>query len=162
MTTGRINQVTILTRSPHAPKGGGRPEDPPEGRSGSLSRSGGGRSQTPGPGYPEPKPGRKPASTGHPIAPTEFPKGWSAADARAFDLKGQPALRHTPLKRRIPAARHARRRLRASVDPQMSLDNDSHRPFIHRLLQSPRSIAPVGLRATLVRPRRRTQQRVTG
>jgi len=55
---------------------------------------------------------------------------------------GPPALRHVPLKRRIPAARHVRGRLQASVGPRMSLDNASHRPTIHRLRQSPRSKSP--------------------
>ena len=85
MTTGRINQVTILTEDHDAPRGVGQRETPGKGGSGSLSRSGEGRSPTPGPGtLRQQTKVMSLASTSHPVAPTEFPKGRSAADAKAI------------------------------------------------------------------------------
>ena len=45
---------------------------------------------------------------------------------------GHHGLRHTPLRRGIPRAGHALRRLPARAYPQRSCKNDSHRPTIHR------------------------------
>ena len=41
----------------------------------------------------------------HPIAPTEFPRGWSATETPGLPC-GNDELRHTPPKRRIPYVGH--------------------------------------------------------
>ena len=117
MTTGRINQVAIVTgqavpertirrdfpgRKPESLRGQGA-EPKPSARS-------------------EGAPGAEAArdAPDHPFAPTELPKERSAADVGMRDAERRPTLRHAHLRRRIPATHHARRRLHASVDPRMS------------------------------------------
>lgn len=72
---------------------------------------------------------QRPDSLGHPIAPTEFPGGPSTAGA--VEPVGLRALRYGTPRRRIPAARHARRRIQAAACPQMFRANVGHRPVIH-------------------------------
>ena len=86
MTTGRINQVTILT-GPLSPRGSSGRERP-EGRTGLLQSRSGSRPRSAWT-YPcaDPTPEH---ATGHPIAPTEFPKVWSAADAEMQARKPDP------------------------------------------------------------------------
>jgi hypothetical protein len=57
----------------------------------------------------------------HPIAPTEFPRGWSATETPGLPY-GNDELRHTPPKRRIPYVGHVRRRLPTRACPQMSTE----------------------------------------
>ena len=119
MTTGRINQVTIVTvHRARKPKCAGTP---PEGRTESSQDRG---RPKPGPACASSRDRSRPErGTHHPIAPSEFPKRWSAADAssRPPEESG-PSLQHAPLKRRIPATCHVLGRLQASGDPQMSYE----------------------------------------
>ena len=103
-------------------------------------------------GYP---PGPKPPEdhTGDPIAPTELPKERSGADVGIRDAGRRPTLHHTHLSWRIPGTDHmdslscseAANRVPTDIGlrltPECLEDNDSHRPTIHRLLQSPQSKA---------------------
>jgi hypothetical protein len=74
MTTGRINQITILI--PGATSGEGTPRRPPEG-GGALQGWGARRSAHPA-ARDGPR-GRRSTPSNHSIAPTEFPRGRSAA-----------------------------------------------------------------------------------
>ena len=79
MTTGRINQVTIFPGRPSAPKGEkATPVTLNEEVSELVIRSE--RGPKPSTQF-EPPPGPEPPKvpTSYPIAPTELPKGWSAA-----------------------------------------------------------------------------------
>ena len=67
---------------------------------------------------------------GHPIAPTEFPKGWSAAGA--FGLLSRHALPHRPLRWSVPVPSHARRRLPVRAWPRRSRQDVGHRPATYR------------------------------
>ena len=71
------------------------------------------------------------------------------------------ALRHQPLERRVPAARHARGRLQASVGPQLSEGNVSQRPVTHRLPPCLRGANPAGLPYTGHRPAARAARRLS-
>jgi hypothetical protein len=79
MTTGRINQVTILI--PHAPARAGGAGRPPEGAR-VVKRKGLARQGSPGFGSPPPEPelDGEGSQRSHPIAPTGFPSAASAAD----------------------------------------------------------------------------------
>ena len=86
MTTGRINQVTILT-GPLSPRGSSGRERP-EGRTGLLQSRSGSRPRS---AWTCPCADPTPEhATGHPIAPTEFPKAWSAADAEVQARRRDP------------------------------------------------------------------------
>ena len=113
MTTGRINQVTILTA-----RLGPRPE-PRElrPRAERVAAWFGVQPQlNPWTRGSRDRDQREPSV--HPIAPAEFPKRRSAIDVGIRDPEGRPTLRHTPLGWRTPAAHHVRRRLQALVDPR--------------------------------------------
>jgi hypothetical protein len=71
MTTGRINQVTILTAGDGATR-----RDPPEEGGQSSSPEVGRTATSPGPEVPRAKATQVPP--GHPVSPTEFPRGRSA------------------------------------------------------------------------------------
>ena len=78
-------------------------------------------------------------STGHPIAPAEFPKRRSAAVPLGPHVHHGP--RHAPLRRRKPFPDHAQKRLPVRAYPQESSWGGCHRPTAHRphrcLLENP-------------------------
>jgi len=127
MTTGRINQVTILNR-------GGLPSQ------GNLARILlEEQSWLQGRGASERHPTRnctgntrldRSCSTGHPIAPAEFPKRRSATVP--LGPHGHHGLRHAPLRRRKPFPDHAQKRLPVRAYPQESSWGGCHRPTAHR------------------------------
>ena len=135
MTTGRINQVTILTGQAAAPKGDG-PGEPPGRRSGLVKRSGA-RPKPVHPARETPEAEAQGISIGHPIAPTEFPRGWSAhsmwgfATRNAGPLCGIHALEGGYQPPVTPGDGYELR-----LTPECLTDNDGHRPIIHRLRQS--------------------------
>ena len=90
MTTGRINQVTILRVRSHALQGRSRLVTPhPRRGDQDIYKVGGGPEPNAQPGGP---PGPKPheGPLGHPIAPTELPKGRSGADVGFATLNAGP------------------------------------------------------------------------
>ena len=107
MTTGRINQVSILRVRSHTLEERSRLVTP-------HPRDGGDQDIYKVRGRPEPTPspgdrrGRSHQGipAGHPIAPTAFPKEWSGADVGIRDAERRPTLHHTPLSWRIPATDH--------------------------------------------------------
>ena len=109
MTTGRINQVTILRVRSHALKERSRLVTPHPRRGDQDIYKVGGKAgaQRPARATPGAEAARK-VPAGHPIAPTEFPKGRSGADVGIRDAERRPTLHHTPLRGRIPATDHMR------------------------------------------------------
>ncbi len=120
MTTGRINQVTILQPpSPEAPRG--RPErrrHPPKGTEVSCAPWLGRPRRARPTGRPH-RPRERVAVDliGHPIAPTEFPKGWSAAKLAQSPEGPYTRLWHAPLKRRRPRDGHIQAEAWTVTDP---------------------------------------------
>jgi hypothetical protein len=109
MTTGRINQVTILNR--RDPPEDGRPETSEE-----AEPLPGGDGKTVHP-IRAPRPSRR-RRLGHPFAPTEFPRAQSAAEL--LEPHGYRRLQHMRPRWRIPLTRHApEERLRARAFPRM-------------------------------------------
>lgn len=51
--------------------------------------------------------------------------------------KHRCSVQHAPLRRRIPSASHARGGYWLGLTPKCLMNNDSHRPTIHRLHQGP-------------------------
>jgi hypothetical protein len=147
MTTGRINQVTILNAGaaragakPWDPSPDPRPAAPGEGRQKLVSTSRSVRRALDPRRRTAPLQAPPVGITGHPIAPTEFPKGWSAAGCNSFGpgiTRATPSLWHTPLERRIPADRSRRTPERADgyrprLTPRNLNKNLSQGPIIHR------------------------------
>ena len=94
MTTGRINQVTIVRTSLDTRSAEARARRPSSCSVGATKRP------ALSDGYP-----KVTYTQGHPIAPTKFPRGWSATETP--DLPhGSDELRHAPPKRRIPYVNH--------------------------------------------------------
>ena len=112
MTTGRINQVTILRL--HEPPLEGTHRDP--GRGGTL-RYWEGVGQSP-PGCWCPMRWAQRAACGHSIAPTEFPRVRSAAEVVGSSDRRTPL--HTPSRWRVPSPGHACRRLPVGASPRGS------------------------------------------
>jgi hypothetical protein len=112
MTTGRINQVTILRlREPPARRDAQRP---PRGWN-FCYWEGEGRSP---PDRWHPTRRARRAACGHSIAPTEFPKGRSAAVAIGSQDRHAPL--HAPFRWRAPFPGHAQRRLPVGASPRRS------------------------------------------
>lgn len=136
MTTGRINQVTVLVAAGGRPKSAATRASPP---------TRGGRSVLQGRGRPQaPSPRRRTsqacaATAGHPIAPTEFPKWRSAAALRG--PRGRCRLLHAPFRWRKPVPSHARRRIPVGACPQRSSWEVGHRPRTHRPQMRPLAAA---------------------
>ena len=152
MTTGRINQVTILTGRPLRSEGRKDHRQPSIKKgSGLVKRSG-----------REPKPNAQPRSPlgpkppkvpmGDPICPTELPKEWSAATLGIHDPKACPrcAIYSSEGGYQPPVTPGGGYELR--LTPKCLWDNDSHRPIIHRLRQSSRE-NPMSLQTTLTQSR---------
>ena len=121
MTTGRINQVTILSPAARTPRGvhGSRGAPvPKDGQSRQVVGAGPRSTPSPSPLEGRSRPRRVRAIQLPPLSsPRDGPRqGVESARTRRIG----PTLRHTALERRIPAVRHAERRLRTSVDPRMS------------------------------------------
>ena len=94
--------------------------------------------------------------SGHPIAPTEFPKVRSAADAETRPPGGGGPHCDILTSRggsQPPVTSGDGYGLR--VTPKLLRDNASHRPTIHRFRQSPRSASPWVFRLPPQQPRRR-------
>ena len=142
MTTGRINQVAIVSPATPAAKpgaGGG----PRGGAPGDARGRGPGSHLGARPGGSAGAEARRRAPTGHPIAPTGFPKGRSAPRL----LRGR---KPKPADRSIRPPRGGRQppitpgggyRLRRA--PKCLTDNASHRPTVHKL---PQHLQGIGLR----------------
>ena len=96
MTTGRINQVTILTPRSH-PEVTTKAQLPEE----QKQLSAGARTD------PSSVPGSplrlRRSSRDHPFAPTEFPKGWSTTEARAVRVDVDRSVICTPQEEDTPA-----------------------------------------------------------
>src|SRR6516225_2590327 len=118
MTTGRINQVTILAGDRRAPHGGagwfgeGPPLSAPDDRGAP-------------PVIHESAPARSPS------APTEFPRAPSASRRGGERSKPRHAKHGRP-RRGTPAAGHAPRRMPTVAYPRKSRGSDGHRPTAHR------------------------------
>ena len=129
MTTGRINQVTILRGRSHTLEGAFTPSHtpPPKGWSGYLPKPGAEpEPDAPPGGPPGPKPPRDP--TGDPIAPTELPKERSGTDVGIRDAERRPTLHHTHLGWRIPVADHMGPLSCSEAANRMPTDTDSGWP----------------------------------
>jgi len=100
MTTGRINQVTIVTGC------GTKAVRRTSRRTVRVVKMVRGRTEARHPEREPPAPVGHPGRSSYPIAPTESHKGRSASAASRYP-KITPALKHTPLQKRIPAAHHA-------------------------------------------------------
>ena len=98
MTTGRINQVTILN-----PRGQAAQTTPQRRRNVLLPKGMSTAKPYPAAGTLPPTGEEHPTTDS--IAPTEFPKGWSAA--RAIGHIGRQTSLHTPLEWRELAVSHA-------------------------------------------------------
>ena len=109
MTTGRINQVTILTQEP---KGNGvnprRSRAVTERRKELKSLTAARR--TPEQGYTR--------LSHYPFAPTEFLTEWSATQESR--VRSLDPVQHIPRKRRIPFTSHIQERVLDPACPQMS------------------------------------------
>jgi hypothetical protein len=130
MTTGRINQVTILTPRALPQKTGG---DAAPLREGGECVTKKGRPKAPSPQRPASQ--ACSATADHPIAPTEFPQGRSAVERRG--LGSRCRLLHTPFRWREPVPSHAQRRVPVRACPQRSSWDDGHRPRAHRPQKCP-------------------------
>ena len=124
MTTGRINQVTILSR---APEGHGRP--PAEQAAEQCTRRAalerprlGSRSR----GYD-----RFPSTIQLP--PLCSPRG--GPQHNRSGARRRHRVSHTTLRRRLPSAGHAQGGYRPGLAPKCLAENGGHRPVIHRPLQ---------------------------
>ena len=151
MTTGRINQVTILRVRSHTLQERSRLVTPHPRRDDQDSCKVGGRAEaqrparaTPGAEAAE----RSPRAIQLPplSSPRDGPgQTWGFATLNAGphctmrpSVGGyQPPITWVP--RRAMKRLAGSPRVSASVDPRMSWDNDSQRPTIHRLLRSPQS-----------------------
>ena len=135
MTTGRINQVTILTGAP-SKRCHGTPRTPGN-RSKNVSRLGCAHKAE------RPTKGIAVAWScqqiyGHPIAPTEIHKEWSAPGltpgprrpSATCDMYSSKEGFQLPVTSRKTATGFGRPSIKVS-------NNDSHRPFIHRPPLSP-------------------------
>ena len=132
MTTGRINQVTILRRDRS------RANPPGGGQSSSLE------------GRP-PHRGARPTAVQSPgarltgflttirLPRLSFPQGGPLH--KRSSARRLRTVQHAPRRRRMPSAVHVVRRLAAWAYPRFAMDSDSQRPVIHRLQQS----MPAGL-----------------
>ena len=136
MTTGRINQVTILDgQTSPSPRGEGSVVARRTEAARVVRRKGvAPRERRP---RPRVRLGREPASPapGHPIAPTEFPKARSV-QGHGCSPQGPAGPRHTHPKRRLPVAGHVPVEERLPVyrrAPDCVKDSGSHRPTTHRL-----------------------------
>jgi hypothetical protein len=121
MTTGRINQVTILSRSPReAPA-----NRPQSGRQSSVR----GGSPESDPRCRSPEPELQQVPTARSNCPHCVPQGL---------VRGARRLRrvsHATLRRRLLSAGHARSGYRPKLAPKCLAENGGHRPVIHRLLR---------------------------
>ena len=123
MTTGRINQVSIVRRP-----GTGPGRETPEGRTSQLGNSPScarGRRSMVRPGFVRPRSSREPsgANAAGRCGPDRVPQSAGRRRRRGIRYVGTVAagLRHVRLRRGRPAARHApseRTRVRASIGPR--------------------------------------------
>lgn len=151
MTTGRINQVTILRhrRSGLTP---GTRRDGHRGQKVITRLRSGDRPQR------SPNPREKADGQGDPIAPTEFLKGRSAAETRLAGARRRPRLRDCD----IGPSRGGHRRSVTSASwstvtdrglpPDIWFENVSQRPIIHRPHRRHTPRGRAGFRRHHVRP----------
>jgi hypothetical protein len=140
MTTGRINQVTILYAGPcWEPKPSTpRPRhNPPEGGQKVVIHQVGTASTwwKTRPTGDRHRPREEAAvHNGHPIAPTEFPKRWSAATTRSVPGgNNHEAVTYTPQEEDTKGRSHRRcDGYRPRLTPRNLNENLSQGPFIHR------------------------------
>ena len=138
MTTGRINQVTILRRWPRGVAGNRRLAPPAE-----QCTLVGGRPER----YLSTKGSRSVGYNRFPRA-IQLPPLCSPRDGPRHGRSGARRLRgvpHLTRRRRIPSAHHARSGYGPGLTPKCLVNNDSHRPVIHRLQRHPR-LAPRDVR----------------
>jgi hypothetical protein len=126
MTTGRINQVTILSRSPReAPANrpqSGRQSSVLEGRCG----------KRPAPSVPGARATTGPQGTIQ-LPPLCSPRG--GPRHHRSGARRRHGVSHATLRRRLPSAGHARSGYQPGLAPECLADNGGHRPVIHRLLR---------------------------
>src|SRR5438034_3967954 len=121
MTTGRINQVTILNTL-SAPGGRRSGPDPANGTEVVINRQGRSKPQRP----PRPTPSDSAPvrgscrPTGHPIAPTEFPQGWSVSELARPVTGDDETATYNPREEDTGDRSRRKRRLPASAYPQTS------------------------------------------
>ena len=150
MTTGRINQVTILT-----PAGASGDDNPGLNSRGSSSsyRKERGRIQARPRGH---RPPRRGGPRDHLFAPTEVSQVWSTAGERAARGGCDVAAICTPRVEDTPTRVTSDQRsdgYRAGLTPENLRKTFSHRPIIHRP-QHARAAEPLGVRLSrTVRPR---------
>ena len=126
MTTGRINQVTIL--SAVTPRAAADPAE--QGQSSSLR---GGRPRAT-------RGSQVPGARLHRVltAPSNCPHCVPQGAVRGTTARAPGAVRgvsHATLRRRLPSAGHARSGYRPKLAPKCLVENGGHRPVIHRLLR---------------------------
>ena len=136
MTTGRINQVTIVDSGCRAHRYGLGEAESLQGGEANAMRGAPNR-QLLGAMLRQ-------VAAGHPIAPTEFPKGWSAmrdrSGASTFAGHDMHPSRGGYLLLVTPEGGY-----RAWAYPRVSCENVRHRPAIHRL-HPHRRASPPGFR----------------
>ena len=125
MTTGRINQVTILSRRPERRR-------PTARRAGGRAVTGGSLREHPRPRSPEPELRQGPQGTIQ-LPPLCSPRG--GPPHRRSGARRRHGVSHATLRRRLPSAGHARSGYRPGLAPECLADNGGHRPVIHRLLR---------------------------
>ena len=151
MTTGRINQVTIVTRGCHQTvrtRGGSRaPGESREATGVIACRSECTRKWHPAGTHVRDRSLRKTRHAAIHLPPLSSPRTGPPQTVMGRRRSHSRTLQHTALKRRIPLVCHARRRLQAEADPRISeKDNVRHRPTIHRLHPRRREQIPPGFR----------------
>ena len=135
MTTGRINQVTIVTPR-QGPEGHTESASPPEENRNSCTRRAGTKVTDRPPGIHN---SEVVAPGNHPIAPTEFPKAWSATEFQSVPVKGLHHETATYTPQEEDTARRSRQAPQGpptvtdhGLPPKCLVKISSQRPTIHR------------------------------
>ncbi len=124
MTTGRINQVTILSR---APEGRGRP--PAERAAEQCTRRA---------ALERPRLGSRSRGCDRFPSTIQLPPLCSPRGGPRHGRSGarrRHGVSHTTLRRRLPSAGHAQGGYQPGLAPKCLAENGGHRPVIHRPLQ---------------------------
>jgi hypothetical protein len=126
MTTGRINQVTILTAGDGATR-----RDPPPRRGGrAVHQRSGGRRRPPAPRSPEQKLHRSPRAIQ--FLPQSSPEGGPPYRRSGCHRPPSRSRTYTP-QEEDTRSRSRQGRLPARAFPRVRADNDGHQPTVHRL-----------------------------
>ena len=133
MTTGRINQVTILDSS--AAQLGDRAREPPK-RGQNMLQEGAHHKGSPSQRQATRKARSRPTS--YPFAPTEFPKERSTTEGNRAQRPPYTAA-YTPQMEGTCPQVNARKRILVKAFPQKDLEDGSKKPSIHKIHSVPTS-----------------------